>query len=168
MNNMRSPIAQLIYNAGQNLKDVSGAEIAPALNESLNCFLGSSFRAVNGSVRDSQGGQTGVFDTVISAISPKPTNAEFPEFSADSTACVIAASEMLNLEGFKAAYDRISKAKTLKKAPLVAKESNQQINATMGIIFTIDSSVPVEMLTEELGLLNTQTPSLDFHGQQLT
>jgi hypothetical protein len=57
------------------------------------------------------------------------------------------------------AYQRVARAKRLKKAPPLNRGDSVYVTATLGIIFAIQAAVPVEKFAEELERLNAQTPS---------
>lgn len=66
---------------------------------------------------------------------------------------------MLGLEELRASYRKIAKVKALAKSPVPKTSSDTPIaDATMGIIFAVDSNVPVETLAQELEQLNKLHP----------
>ena len=68
-----------------------------------------------------------------------------------------AAADTLDLDGLVGAYVRIASAKAMiKTAPA---PGNQAIEATLGVIFAIDATVPLEDLAAELERLNKSIPS---------
>lgn len=151
-------ITEQFYDAGQKLVAATGPGVADLLNQQLNDLVGFPFQAGPGSAVDSQRRRTATFGTLIRKIGKKDPSASAIEVLADDTACVIDVSETLDLEGFRAAYGRIGDAKLLNKTPRPECRGGYETSATLGIIFALDSNVPLEKLAEELGKLNAQTP----------
>jgi hypothetical protein len=156
---VKPSIAEQFYAAGQKLAAASGPGIADLLNQQLNSLIGHPFKAGPGSSLDSQGQRTATFGTLIRTIGQKDPAASSIEVAADATACVIDVSETLDLESFRAAYGRIAELKLLKKTLRAERRGGYETSATFGVIFAINSSVPLEKLAEELEKLNTKTPS---------
>jgi hypothetical protein len=156
---MKPSISEQFYAAGQKLIAASGPDVADLLNQQLNSLIGYPFKAGPGFSVDSQGQRTVTFGTLIRKIGKNDLAASSVEVASDATACVIDVSETLDLEGFRAAYGRIADAKLLKKTPRPKLQADYETSATLGIIFAINSSVPLEKLAEELEKLNTQTPA---------
>jgi hypothetical protein len=159
---MNSSPAKSFYNAGQELAAASGTGIAVALNQILNRSLGWPFRAATGQVVDLQGQKTETFGTLIYTTSEKDSPVEPVEITADALACVVDVSETLDLASFRSAYERIDQVKRLKKSPAPEMKGVPHTTITLGIIFTAQTSVPVEALAEELDRLNSQTPSTQW------
>jgi hypothetical protein len=75
----------------------------------------------------------------------------------ESVAVAFDVSHTLGLDGLAAAYGRLAEAKAQVKAAPVP--GGEYIERTLGIIFAVDSGVPLEELGEELIRLNARTPS---------
>jgi len=159
---MNPSISKELRYAGQELVDASGSSIASVLNQILNRFLGWPFKAATGSAVDSQGQRTETFDTLVYTTSSNESVPRPVEVPADVLACVIDVSETMDLARFRAAYERISWAKKLRKAAAPYTKDIPHTTMTLGIIFATKASVSVEVLAEELNRLNGQTPSAQW------
>lgn len=155
---MKNSVSENFYAAGQKLSTASGPDIADALNQSLNSLLPFQFKASPGSMLDSQGQRTCTFATLIRTTS-KNSGAHSIEVPAAASACAIDVSETMDLDCLRAAYARIADAKILKKPSIPRRDGIDQTTVTLGIIFAMDASVPLEALAKEMERLNGQTPS---------
>jgi len=158
---VKNSISENFFAAGEKLSALSNSNIADALNQSLNGLLGLSFRAGPGSVVDSQGQRTGTFATLIRTTS-RNSYSHSVEIPAEAAACAIDVAETIDLERLRAAYRRISDAKILKKSGVSRREGVDQTTVTLGIIFAMDASVPLETLAEEVERLNGQTSNAQW------
>ena len=68
----------------------------------------------------------------------------------------------MDLERLRAAYTRIADAKLLKKPSVQRRDGVDQTTVTLGIIFAMDASVPIEALAEDLECLNGRTPDCQW------
>jgi hypothetical protein len=75
----------------------------------------------------------------------------------ESVAVAFDVTRTIDLDGLAAAYGRLAEAKAQVKAAPVP--DGEHIERTLGIIFAVDSGVPLEELGEELVRLNARTPS---------
>jgi len=148
-------IPEELQKAGSSLASASGSEIAPALRERLNRFLGPSFRAVSAVAVDQQGQRAEVNGLLVCS----PASGGEAEVKASTMGCAIDVCELLDLDGLRAAYQRIANAKRLKKPRVAEKPGVPRTTITLGLIFALRASVPLEQLADELDRLNRQTPS---------
>ncbi|UCC29845.1 MAG: hypothetical protein JSU86_16770 [Phycisphaerales bacterium] len=70
--------------------------------------------------------------------------------------CVIDVDEGYDTGTLRAAYERMARAKELKKTPLPHVPGVPLTTVTLGIVFSRAGSVPLEGLAEELDRLNKQ------------
>jgi hypothetical protein len=152
-------ISKEVYDAGQKLVLATSSTIADELNRVLNQFLKWPLKAATGNATDPDGQRTDTFGTIIYTTSASSPETGEVHASADSLACVIDVYERMDLEQFPEAYQRVARAKRLKKTPPLNLGGPVYITATLGIIFAIQAAVPVEKFAEELERLNAQTPS---------
>jgi hypothetical protein len=75
----------------------------------------------------------------------------------ETVAAAIDVAYTLDLNGLAAAYSRVSAAKALKKT--VPFPGNQTTEPTLGVVFAVDATVPLEDIAAELERLNERTPS---------
>ena len=108
---------------------------------------------------DSEGRKTDTFGTLIYTKTGSEPVVEPVDVAADSLACVLDLSETMGLEAFRAAYERVVRAKELKKSAPPQMAGVAHTTITLGVIVTREASVPVEALAEELDRLNRQTSS---------
>jgi hypothetical protein len=99
---------------------------------------------------------------VIYAVPQAGTTPESEDIHADNAAVIIDACESLDSEKFLASYARIAKAKRLKKRPPPNLEMVPVQTTTLGIIFALRSTVPLDHIAEELVRLNTLTPGPEW------
>lgn len=129
---------------------------ALALGTQLNAFLGKylpwPYRVCPGMAYDSIGAESAVFASVIHT---SPNAVE--RVPADNVACAIDAHQKLGLDELRQSYGKIVKAKALAKNPVPTVPQGPPVaDATMGIIFAIDSDIPIENLAEEVARLNRE------------
>lgn len=149
-------IAEQFYAAGQKLATVSGSGVADLLNRQLNSLIGPDFKAGPGSSMDSHGRRTGTFGTLVRKIGKNDSTAAAVEVAAEATACVIEVCDTLDLENFRNACGRIADAKQLIKTPR-PRRGVDEMSATLGIVFAINSNVSLEELAKELEQIDTRT-----------
>jgi hypothetical protein len=126
-----------------------GSHLGQLLNAFLNRFLVWPHRATRGQAFDSDGAESPEFDSLIYT-----SSANLTRIPADSLACAIDVHLSLGLEELRVSYEKISKTKALTKSPPARIPSTPQADATMGIIFAVDSLVPLEELAEAMVELN--------------
>ncbi len=152
-------LSQQVHDAGQEVASATGLTLPGILNEVLGRFLGWPFKATSGCAVDRDGYKT---ETFASVVYTAPQGAAAPDpraIPADTVAAVIDASESMDVENFRAAYERIAQAKRLKKTAAPCLPGIPNTTITLGIIFALRSALPLEGVAEELERLNAQTPS---------
>ena len=153
---------QEIYDAGQEMARNRVASPSELLGNVLGRFLGKPFEAMPGIVVDSEGNSTDAFACVVCAKSEDIGPFDTDGIPADATAAVIDACEAMDLESFRNSYRRVAAMKKLKKTAVPPSEETTRTTATMGIIFSLRSSVPLDDLAEEVSRLNSETPSREW------
>jgi hypothetical protein len=151
-------ISKEVYDAGQELTLATSSTIADELNRVLNRFLKWPFQAATGDATDADGQTTDTFGTIIFTTSGSCPETGGVHVSADSLASIIDLYERMDLEQFREAYQRVARAKRLRKTPPRNIGGPVYITGTLGIILAIQAVVPLEKLAEELERLNAQTP----------
>lgn len=76
--------------------------------------------------------------------------------SAESLAGVIEVIQKLDLDGLRSAYRRIAIAKSLRKT---SAPPSPYLNTTLGVIFALDSALPIELVGQHVDELNRTHPS---------
>jgi len=153
---------QEVYDAGQEIASATGANLPVSLGSILGRFLGWPFEVISGKVVDLEGNKTDTFASVVYAKSEGAVATDLDAIPADATAAIIEACENMDLEGFRAAYRQVAKAKRLKKRAVPHLKETPRTTVTLGIIFALRSAIPLEDLAEELVRLNSETPSREW------
>jgi hypothetical protein len=150
-------ISENVRKAGQSLSSLhTTAELSQDLNKALREFIGWPFKVESGFASDSDSNKTDEFGTLIYAASESGSSDGRVEVKADSLACVIDVSGSMSLEDFRLAYERVARAKKLKKSPPSHVPGVPTTTVTLGVILLGDTPVPLEALGEELDKLNRQ------------
>jgi hypothetical protein len=126
-----------------------GANLSALLNSFLNRCLPWPFRATPGIAVDTAGVESAEFGSLIYT-----STQDLARVPADALACAIDIHQTLGLEELRASYEKISQIKKLAKTPIPATPKTPVADVTMGIIFAVDSTVPLEKIGEELEQLN--------------
>jgi hypothetical protein len=155
---MAHSLAKQVSDAVVFLGSSSATGVAAALNETINRFVGGPFHAVAGLAVDASGTKTATFGTLI-YIAPAELVSNPVEAQADTVGCVISVSHSIDIDRFRQAYSEVAGAKRLKKSAVPIKNGVPHTTTTLGIVFATTSSVPLEVLAEELDRLNQQMPS---------
>jgi len=158
---METSISKLVHDAGQKLGASTGS-LSDALNKTLNQLLKWPFKAAKGFSEDADGQKTDVFGSVIYTSSDSQHTKEPFRVNADNLACVIDVAESMDVEKLSAAYERIARAKRLKKTIPPSVPGVPYTTVTLGILFIRDTAVSMESLAEELNRLNRQHPSREW------
>jgi hypothetical protein len=144
---IRTAAAQMIADS-----KVRGSQRGTLLNAFLAGYLPWPFRVNGGKAFDSAGGQSLEFESMIYT-SPDNSN----RVPADNLACVIDVHEKLGLEQLRQSYEKIAHVKSLAKSTIPAVSEGVPVaDATMGIIFAVDSDHSIESLAEEIVRLNRE------------
>ncbi len=129
-----------------------GSSAYALLNAFLKRYIAWPYRATPGRAFDSMGVESSEFGSLVYASSEDLTRVP-----ADVLACAIDVHQTLGLEELRTSYARIAEVKKLAKSPPPRTSPNIPVaDATMGVIFAMDSNVPLETLAEELQQLNRQ------------
>lgn len=143
--NIRMSLAQEVHDAGQEVAAANPVDLANLLNSSIQRFLGWPYKTISGCVVDRDGTRSEVFTSVVYA-APEGEVAPDPHaIPADSVAAVIHATENLDLDSFRVAYERIAQVKKLKKAPGPQLRGVPITTVKLGIIFAQRSVLPMEV-----------------------
>ena len=160
---MPNSVSQKIQDAAKLLlQDVRkpGASTAKYLNSTLNQFLAKPFKAGSMSIIDAEG-KTASYETAIYQDSDLQTNTQSTEVKVDTVACGVHVAKNLNSEELQTGYEHIATFKRLKRTQRT--EANPSINSTpLGIIFALDSNVPLDKIAEHVISLNKSFPSYEW------
>jgi hypothetical protein len=155
-------LSQEVHDAGQEVASATEATLPGILNDVLGRYVGWPLKVRSGYLVDREGSRSETFASVINAAPQAGTTPEPQDIQADNAAAVIDTYECLDQEKFVASYKRIAKAKRLKKRPPPQLEGVPVQTTTLGIIFALRSTVPLDHIAEELVRLNTSTPSPEW------
>jgi len=159
---MQGSVSQEIHKAAQALLQavhIPGANIGVSLNSTLNQFLTWPFGAGSVRIIDSEG-KSMTFETAIYTRSATQSENQPPEIEADAVACGVHIVQSLGPEELRGGYDHIAGLKRLKRTQIqVGFPVN---NAPLGIVFAIDSSIPIEKTAELMMLLNKSYPASEW------
>jgi hypothetical protein len=134
-----------------------GADVLPqSLHDFLRGFLTWPFIVRDGTLVDREGNESDPFSAVVFTAQQGAAN-ERGVIAVSTAAVVIDARPRLDLSGLREAFSRIAKAKHL------VKERPPTLDypiatSTMGVVFALDSDIPLETLAAELRVLNTSVP----------
>ncbi|MCH8937743.1 MAG: hypothetical protein IIB90_18710 [Gemmatimonadetes bacterium] len=155
-------LSQELHEAGQEVTSATGVTLPGILNRILGNFLSWPFNVTSACVVDPDGNRTEIFASVVYVASGSGATPGTHDIPADNAAVVIDACECLDLENFRASYERIAQAKRLKKSAAPSLEGTPITTITLGVIFALRSALPLEKCAEELERLNAQTPSPEW------
>jgi hypothetical protein len=154
-------IAQDVQETGREIAAASAQTLASTLCAGLERHLGWPYKVVSASVIDREGATSDTF-AAVACVVPETGSGSGPEpIPADFAAAIIDATDSLTLDGFRAAYARIARAKRLKKSP-APKLDTPTTTITLGVMYAQCSDLPLETFAEELERLNAQTPSREW------
>ena len=160
---MEDSVAIRIHSAAQSLLKmmrIPGAHLTECLNSTLNKFLTWPFRSGPAYIIDTEGNNES-FDTVIYTYPETNSEDQSVKINVDKTACAIHVIESFSQEELRNGYENIAVFKRLKRTPM--PKTGAPINTTpLGIIFTVDSSVPIEKIAELMILQNHKHPSTEW------
>ena len=105
-----------VHEAGQEVTSATGVTLPGILNRILGNFLSWPFNVTSACVVDQDGNRTEIFASVVYVASGSGATPGTHDIPADNAAVVIDACECLDLENFRASYERIAQAKRLKKS----------------------------------------------------
>jgi hypothetical protein len=157
---MEISVAQQIHNAAQALL-TSGLPVAEALTSTLNQFLMWPYSASAACVTDAEGKSAGPFPLVLYTSSQAEAQLGPVRVKADAVACVFHIVDTLTPEELRVAYENIGALKRLKRTPLPQTDYGHN-DSPIGIVFSVDTSEPLEKLAEQMMLLNKSHPSREW------
>ncbi len=156
-----NPIAQAVENAGRKVVGPKEANLSEQLSAALTEFIGWPHKIAPGRAVDREGSAGGPFASII-YVAPHGGKEDLNALPADAVGAVIDARETADLDMLRASYARITQAKRLKKTPAPLTDGVPTTTVTLGIIFALRSSLPLEELAEELQRLNAGTPAREW------
>lgn len=160
---MQDSIAQQIYHEAEALVQAvrtSGANISENLALSLNRFIKWPFSSGAVCVTDSMGHVVNL-STAVYTVSEGYSGATPANVNSDSIACAICEFQFLGYEELHSGYEEISTFKRLKRTP--SPEIGFPVNSSpLGVVFAIDSELPIENIAKHLMLLNKNYPSTEW------
>jgi len=151
-----------VRSAGQRLLAAGDLEFPRVLNEVLNQFLGWPFRAASGTASDFEGQATGEFASLVHTTSTSGSPSEPVHINSDRLACAIETCQRINNETLGSAYDKIARAKRLKKSEAPHILGVPSTTVTLGIIIARETEAPLEGLAEHLERMNRNYPDSEW------
>lgn len=158
----RMNLSQEVRKVADEVVFAPASGLADALNRFIGRFVGWPFKVAPGFVWDHDGNRTEAFASVVYTESSGSPGMSHEGFPADSVAAAVNASEELDREKLRAAFNNIAGAKRLKKSPAPDMRDVPITTVTLGIIFALRSAVPLEILAEELEHLNAGSPDREW------
>lgn len=151
-------LGDIIRAAGEAVIAAPADQVSSALLAQLQQFLPTQCRIETGVIVDSEGRSTEPLAALI-CLGGQLVGAEVGQavLPTESVAVAFDVTHTLDLNGLAAAYSRVAAAKALTKT--VPAPGIQTIEPTLGLVFAVDTTVPLEDLAAELERLNARTPS---------
>jgi len=144
---IRSAASQMVADSR-----LPGSRLAALLNVFFAQHLPWPYRATPGKAFDSTGTESLEFESMIYT---SPDGIE--RVPADNLACAIDVHQKLGLQQLRQSYEKIAALKSLAKSSIPTVSHGVPVaDATMGIIFAVDSDIPIETLAEEASRLNAE------------
>jgi hypothetical protein len=137
-------LSDKVRDGGQEVASATGSAVAGVLNRILNSFLGWPFKAAKGCATGLDSNKSETLGTVIYTTSDVGAPCEPVDVPADALAAVIDVCENMDMEQFRAAYQRIGRAKALAKTPAARLSGVAHTTTTLGIILAIRATLPLE------------------------
>jgi hypothetical protein len=129
---------------------VQGTSMGQLLNTFLGNILPTPYCASSGRAIDSSGVESAHFNSLIYTSKQRLTSVP-----ADQLACAIDVFQSIGKGELRESYSKIAQLKGLQKSPRTKGKSGMTpADATMGIVLSLDSDVPLEVLAGELAELN--------------
>ena len=152
------PLEKIIRAAGEAVISAPADHVGAALLAQLQQLVPTPYRIETGIVVDSEGRRTEPLSVLI-CVGGQLVGADVGRamVPTESVAAAFDVTHTLDLNGLAAAYSRVAAAKALKKT--MPAPGNQTIEPTLGLVFAVDATVPLEDLAAELERLNARTPS---------
>jgi hypothetical protein len=155
-----NPIAQAVDDAGRKVGEATGSNLAAQLSAALGEFLGWPYKTAPGRVVDGNGDAAGPFASLV-YVAPQGGGEDLNAIPADAVGSVIDAREILDLDGLRASYAAVARAKRLAKSP-APRTGVPTTTVTLGVVFAQRSTMPMEALAAELERLNAATPAREW------
>ncbi|AUT64969.1 DUF6602 domain-containing protein [Paraburkholderia terrae] len=151
-------MGDVIRVAGEAVIGAPADQLGATLLAQLRQFVPTPYRIETGIVTDSEGRRTQPLSALI-CLGGQLVGADVGQavLPAESVAVAFDVTHTLELNGLAAAYSRVAAAKALTKT--APAPGNQAVEPTLGVIFAVDTTVPLEDLAAELERLNARTPS---------
>jgi hypothetical protein len=150
-------ISKTVAKTAEAIMASDPSDVGTKLNERLLQFISPHFGVRSASIVDETGKQSVSFPSVIYRLGD---GAEHPQIAADQAAAAIDIYDEIDPDVFRKAYLRVSSAKALKKSAVTRGET--RTNITLGMIFARRSSVPLNILADELYRLNSERPHSEW------
>ena len=149
-------ISEDVEQIGRGLAGAADVSLSSTLNEALGRFIGDAYKAAAGYIIDQDGRQSDRFAAVVSIASVSgPTDP--CAIPADKTAAVIDVCDELTSTN-SVLRMRASRTQRRLKRPRFRKKKQEQTSPS-GLVLAARSTVPLEVVAEELDRLNSKTPS---------
>ncbi|MFM0208312.1 hypothetical protein PQQ96_12945 [Paraburkholderia sediminicola] len=151
-------LGDVIRAAGEAVIAAPADRVGAVLSAQLQHLVPAPYRIETGVVIDSEGRRTEPLSALICVGGQLVDSDVGPTVvPTETVAAAIDVAYTLDLNALAAAYSRVSAAKALKKtAPF---PGNRTTEPTLGVIFAVDATVPLEDMAAELERLNERTPS---------
>lgn len=151
-------LGNIIRAAGEAVTAAPAERVGAALVTQLKELVPTPYRIETGIVVDSEGRRTEPLSVLI-CVGGQLVGADVGPavVPTESVAAAFDVTHTLDLNGLAAAYSRVAAVKALKKT--VPPPGNQTIEPTLGVVFAVDATVPLEDMAAELERLNARTPS---------
>jgi hypothetical protein len=156
-----NPVAQAAEDAGRKVAGANEASLAEQLNAAIGQFLGWPYKIAPGRAVDRDGSTAGPFASIV-YVAPQSGDIDLNAIPADTVGAIIDAREIADLDMLRASYASVAQAKRLKKSPAPRTPGVPSTTVTLGVIFALRSTVPLEELAEELQRLNAATPAREW------
>src|SRR5712691_2221490 len=159
---VQDPIAQQVHKAAEALLTAAQKmKLSEALNHKLNQFLKWPYRAGPACITDSEGISTQGFESIIYTSSKTDSQQNQAQVKAETVAACLHAVNTLTPEELRAGYEQIATIKRLKRTPS-SHTDFPHTDTPLGIIFSVQATLPIERLGEEMALLNKSHPSTEW------
>lgn len=144
---IRSAASQMVADS-----HLPGSRLGTLLNVFLGQYLPWPYHACPGKAFDSTGTESLEFESMVYI-----SQGAIGRVPADNLACAFDVHQKLGLQQLRQSYKKIAVLKSLAKSSVpTVSEGVPVADATMGIIFAIDSDIPIETLAEEVSQLNRE------------
>ncbi len=150
---MKTNLSQELHDAVQKASAAAGGISAADVNGIIRSYAGA-FKVQQGRIIDSKGTETEPFASVIYLSEEAVGAAAIP---VEKVAAVIDFHQKIDLAGFRAAYERLRKMKSLEND--TTGKPGHDIGIPFGVLFVVESDLTLEDMNNELEALCQKTPS---------